>query len=109
MAECDGSDRQKWHLTSQGEIVHLPSGKWLHCSPLIGGGGSRDPVLTSDWSGKCLDADGNNGNEVELYTCLGYSWQRWELRQQTLRNRALGGCLDVKNCPGRYSSQIFVG
>ena len=71
--------------------------------------GHVTPVLTSDWSGKCLDADGNNGNEVELYTCLGYSWQRWDLRERTLRNRALGGCLDVKNCPGRYLSQTFVG
>ena len=66
------------------------------------------PVITSDWSGKCLDADGNNGNEVELYTCLGYSWQRWELREQTLRNRALGGCLDVKNCPGKYKFKYLL-
>ena len=26
IAKCDGSDRQKWSLSSQGEIVHLPSG-----------------------------------------------------------------------------------
>ena len=75
IAACDGSDRQKWHLSSKGEIIHLPSGK-------------------------CLDADGNNDNEVELYSCLDVAWQKWDLRGKTLRNRGLGRCLDIKNCPG---------
>ena len=73
---CDGSDRQMWSLSSDGEIVHKPSGK-------------------------CLDADGNNDNEVELYSCSGASWQKWELRGDTLKNRGLGRCLDIKNCPGK--------
>ena len=58
------------------------------------------PVLTSDWLGKCLDADGNNDNEVELYSCFDAAWQKWDLRGKTLRNRGLGRCLDIKNCPG---------
>jgi len=74
IAACDGSDRQKWHLSSKGEIIHLPSGK-------------------------CLDADKNNDNEVELYSCLDVAWQKWDLRGKTLRNRGLGRCLDIKNCP----------
>ena len=75
IAPCDGSDRQKWSLSSKGEIIHLPSGK-------------------------CLDADGNNDNEVELYSCFDAAWQKWDLRGKTLRNRGLHKCLDIKNCPG---------
>ena len=78
IAECDGSDRQKWFLSNKGEIVHLPSGK-------------------------CLDADGNNDNEVELYTCFDAVWQKWDVRGSTLRNRGLDRCLDIKNCPGLRS------
>ena len=76
VAACDGSDRQQWYLSANGEIVHKPSGK-------------------------CLDADRNNENEVELYSCFDAGWQKWELRGQTIRNRAIGKCLDIKNCPGR--------
>merc|ERR1712025_177911 len=74
IAPCDGSDRQKWSLSSKGEIIHLPSGK-------------------------CLDADGNNDNEVELYSCFDAAWQKWDLRGKTLKNRGLHKCLDIKNCP----------
>ena len=81
---CDGSDRQMWSLSSNGEIVHKPSGK-------------------------CLDADGNNDNEVELYSCSGVAWQKWDLRGQTLRNRGLGRCLDIKNCPGKLSFDKHMG
>ena len=74
IAACDGSDRQKWSLSAEGEIKHLPSGK-------------------------CLDTDKNNENEVELYSCSGAAWQKWELRGKTIRNRGLNKCLDIKNCP----------
>merc|ERR550519_107993 len=74
VAACDGSDRQKWSLSEVGEIKHLPSGK-------------------------CLDADGNNDNEVELYSCSGVAWQKWDIVGKTLRNRGIGRCLDIKNCP----------
>ena len=80
VAACDGSDRQMWSLSSEGEVVHKPSGK-------------------------CLDADGNNDNEVELYSCSGAAWQKWDLRGKTLRNRGLGKCLDIKNCPGKFISE----
>ena len=80
VAACDGSDRQMWYLSSKGEIVHKPSGK-------------------------CLDADGNNDNEVELYSCFDAAWQKWDLRGKTLRNRGLGKCLDIKNCAGKFLSQ----
>ena len=83
IAACDGSDRQKWHLSSKGEIIHLPSGK-------------------------CLDADGNNDNEVELYSCNDVAWQKWDLRGKTLRNRGLGRCLDIKNCPGESHQSIIL-
>ena len=82
IAPCDGSDRQKWSLSSEGEIIHLPSGK-------------------------CLDADGNNDNEVELYSCFDAAWQKWDLRGKTLRNRGLHKCLDIKNCPGT-SGSIYI-
>ena len=65
-------------------------------------------VLISDWLGKCLDADGNNDNEVELYSCFDAAWQKWELRGKTLRNRGLGRCLDIKNCPGNnFISNVY--
>jgi len=74
IARCDGSDRQRWSFSSSGEIKHLPSGK-------------------------CLDADKNNENEVELYSCSGAAWQRWEIRDKTIVNLGLNRCLDIKNCP----------
>ena len=80
VAACDGSDRQMWYLSSKGEIVHKPSGK-------------------------CLDADGNNDNEVELYSCFDVAWQKWDLRGKTLRNHGLGKCLDIKNCAGKFLSK----
>ena len=79
VAACDGSDKQLWCLSSSGEVIHKPSGK-------------------------CLDADGNNDNEVELYTCSGAAWQKWDLRGKTLKNRGLGRCLDIKNCPSKFLS-----
>ena len=73
--ECrDGSLTQQWTLKSSGEIHHSSSRK-------------------------CLDMDANNENAVEVYSCSGAEWQKWEVNGDYIVNKHTGLCLDIKNCP----------
>ena len=71
---CDGSANQKWRLEDGGRMIHAVSGK-------------------------CLDADSNNGNEVVVYGCSGAEWQSWQIKGETLVNTFNGNCLDIWMCP----------
>merc|ERR1712172_138711 len=62
-----------WEMDSQGQIKHTSSGH-------------------------CLDEDQNN-SEVELYTCSGAQWQKWDIVGKTIVNRNSGHCLDIAGCP----------
>jgi len=70
---CDGSVNQLWQMNSNQQIIHAVSGK-------------------------CLDADANNGDEVVVYACSGAEWQSWELKGDTIVNAHTGFCLDVWEC-----------
>jgi len=50
-------------------------------------------------SGHCLDEDSNNEHQVELYSCTGVAWQKWDMVGSTIVNRDSGRCLDIQNCP----------
>merc|ERR1712192_136480 len=71
---CDSGKAERWQVTATGEIKHAASGH-------------------------CLDQDANNENQVELYSCSGVAWQKWDLVGQTIVNRQSGRCLDIQNCP----------
>ena len=53
--------------------------------------------------------DRNNNNEVELYSCFGAEWQRWEMSENNRITNALNGqCLDIRDgndYPDVYVSQ----
>jgi len=70
----DALATQQWTLKSSGEIHH-------------------------SISGKCLDMDANNENAVEVYSCSGVEWQKWEVQGDYIINKGTGRCLDIKNCP----------
>ena len=45
--------------------------------------------------------DRNNDNEVELYSCFGAGWQRWEMDEDNRIINALNGqCLDTRDGNG---------
>jgi len=71
---CDTGKAERWQVTASGEIKHAASGH-------------------------CLDEDANNENQVELYSCSGVAWQKWDLVGDTIVNRQSGRCLDIQNCP----------
>ena len=48
-------------------------------------------------SGKCLDMDANNGNEVVIYSCFGPEWQTWSYQNGKIVNGANGQCLDIRD------------
>ena len=43
--------------------------------------------------------DANNENAVEVYSCSGVEWQKWEMQGDYIINKGTGRCLDIKNCP----------
>ena len=53
--------------------------------------------------------DRNNNNEVELYSCFGAEWQRWEMDDNNRIINALNGqCLNIMDgneYPDVYVSQ----
>ena len=53
--------------------------------------------------------DRNNNNEVELYSCFGAEWQKWEMDENNRIINALNGqCLDIRDgngYPDVYVSQ----
>ena len=57
--------------------------------------------------------DRNNDNEVELYSCFGAEWQRWEMDENNRIINALNGqCLDIRDgngYPDVYVSQCDDG
>ena len=55
-------------------------------------------------TGKCLDMDRNNNNEVELYSCFGAEWQRWTMDEGRIINAVNGQCLDIRD----GSSDVYV-
>ena len=55
-------------------------------------------------TGKCLDMDRNNNNEVELYSCFGAEWQRWTMDDGRIINAVNGQCLDIRD----GSSDVYV-
>ena len=55
-------------------------------------------------TGKCLDMDRNNNNEVELYSCFGAEWQRWTMDDGRIINAVNGECLDIRD----GSSDVYV-
>ena len=48
-------------------------------------------------SGKCLDMDANNGNEVVIYNCFGPEWQNWSYQNGKIINKSNGQCLDIRD------------
>ena len=45
--------------------------------------------------------DRNNDNEVELYSCFGAEWQRWEMPGNDIIVNAVNGqCLDTRDGNG---------
>jgi len=70
---CNDGRAEHWEIDQQGQIKHSSSGH-------------------------CLDEDQNN-QEVELYTCSGATWQKWDIVGKTIVNRHSGRCLDIAGCP----------
>jgi len=73
VAACNDGIAEHWEMDSQGQIKHTSSGH-------------------------CLDEDQSN-SEVELYTCSGAQWQKWDIVGKTIVNRNSGRCLDIAGCP----------
>jgi len=71
---CDTGRAERWQVSENGEIKHASSGH-------------------------CLDEDQHNNHEVELYSCSGAAWQKWNVVGNTIVNRDTGRCLDIQNCP----------
>jgi len=70
---CNEGRAEHWEMDQEGQIKHSSSGH-------------------------CLDEDQNN-QEVELYTCSGATWQKWDIVGKTIVNRHSGRCLDIAGCP----------
>ena len=68
---CTGADDQLWKVEGS-RIVHASSGK-------------------------CLDADPNNGDSVQVYACTGATNQKWTVSSSagTIKNQQTAKCLDV--------------
>ena len=49
-------------------------------------------------SGKCLDDDQNNEDSVQVYTCNGVAWQKWNFEDRNIINSDSGLCLDIWMC-----------
>ena len=63
---CNGSDFQKWELTSSGQIKHTKSGN-------------------------CLDSD---GNKTYISGCNSGDFQKWSKQGESIKHNKSGNCLD---------------